>query len=213
MHGFLACLSVQLDGKCFPPFLRREHTLLPEDRLSSFHPGHIGTDLLLVQSELGSVYRDTLQVRLFPEVGNRSPELSKRSVRLWDQVAVRQLAPFRREEDTEMITKQWQLRPIELVRSRTNLDPMLMVRVGRQDLRQRMQNEPSDEGSDPLYVVTDGCGFMFLLPRRFHSRPHIFQGVTFFFSRDNVAFALALVVSARQARAGGARRAGRRAGR
>ena len=94
VHGFLACLSVQLDGKCFPPFLRREDTLLPEGRLILFHPRHIRTDLLLVHSELGSVYRDTLQVRLFPEVSDRRPELSKCIVRLWDQSAVRQLAPF-----------------------------------------------------------------------------------------------------------------------
>ena len=90
-----------------------------------------------------------------------------------------------------------------------------MVRLGRQDLRQRMQNKPSDDGGSPLYVATYGFDFMFLLARRFHSRPHLFQGVIFFFSGDNIAFALALSAGCARAggRAGGARRAGhRRAG-
>ena len=59
---------------------------------------------------------------------------------------------------------------------------MLMVRLGRQDLRQRMQNEPSDDSGNPLYVATNGFDIMFLLARRFHSRPHLIQGIIFFYS-------------------------------
>ena len=90
-----------------------------------------------------------------------------------------------------------------------------MVRLGRQDLRQRMQNEPSDDSGNPLYVATNGFDIMFLLARRFHSRPHLIQGIIFFYSGDNVVFALALSGGCARAggRAGGARRAGpRRAG-
>ena len=91
---------------------------------------------------------------------------------------------------------------VEPVRSRTNLDPMLMLRVGCQGLRERLQDKPSNDGNDPFYVVTDSCGFMFLLARRFHSCLNSFHGVIFFLNRDNVALALAFARSAGRARVG-----------
>ena len=39
---------------------------------------------------------------------------------------------------------------------------------------------------------------MFLLARRFHSRPHLIQGIIFFFSGDNVVFALAFLMGVRE---------------